>query len=52
MFNVYDHCSKIILDDGRISINFEYISEIQDFDDYIIIKTPVTIVDIVAGVAI
>lgn len=49
MFNVYDHCSKIILDDGRISINFEYISKIQDFDDYIIIKTPVTIIDVDRG---
>lgn len=49
MFNVYDKCSSIFLNDGRVSIKFEYTSDIQDFDDYIVIKTPVTIADVDRG---
>ena len=49
MFNVYDKCSSFFLNDGRVSIKFEYISDIQEFDDYIIIKTPVTIADVDRG---
>ena len=49
MFNIYDKCSRILLNDGGVNIEFQYISEIQDFDDYIIIKTPVTIADVDRG---
>lgn len=49
MFNIYDRCSKIILNNGRIQIEFEYIDEIQDFDDYIIIMTHVAIANVDRG---
>lgn len=49
MFNVYDKCSSIFLNDGRVSIKFEYTSDIKNFDDYIVIKTPVTIADVDRG---
>lgn len=53
MFNIYDRCSNILLNDGRTNIEFKYIGEIQDFDDYIIVKTAVPLPTlIVVGVAI
>lgn len=48
MFNIYDKYS-LIFNDGEKIFNFDIIQEIQDFDDYIIIKTPVTIGDIKRG---
>lgn len=48
MFNVYDRYSLTFNDDEK-AIVLEFISEIQDFNDYIIIKTPVTIGDIRRG---
>ena len=48
MFNIYDRYS-LAFNDGEKIFNFDIIQEIQDFDDYIIIKTPVTIGDIKRG---
>lgn len=49
MFSVYDRCKNIIFknDDGTLSCD-EY-SEIQDFDEYIIINTAVTLGNIERG---
>ena len=48
MFNVYDKVS-VILDDGNNLVNFEYLREIQDFDDYIVLKSDVVISNIDRG---
>lgn len=49
MFSVYDRCKNIIFNDGKAVINFAFYYELQDFDDYIIIKTCVTISNIDRG---
>lgn len=48
MFNIYDRYS-LKFNDGEKIIVFEFVGELQDFDDYIIIETPVTIGDIKRG---
>lgn len=48
MFNVYDKYS-LVFDNGDKSIVFEFMGELRDFDDYIIIETPVPIGDIKRG---
>ena len=49
MFSIYDRCKNIIFNDGETAINFNFPYELQDFDDYIIIKTAVTIENIDRG---
>jgi hypothetical protein len=49
MFSVYDRCKNIIFNDGKTVINFNSPYELQDFDDYIIIKTAVTIENVDRG---
>ena len=49
MFNIYDRCETIVFNDGENTINFNFPYEIYDFDDYMIIKTSVTISNIDRG---
>ena len=49
MFNIYDRCSNILLNEGRTNIEFKYNGEIQDFEAYIIVKIAVPIADVDRG---
>ena len=48
MANIYD-IVNIVFDDEENTINFKYCDEIHDFDDYIIVRTAVTIGSIDRG---
>lgn len=49
MFNCYDVCAVMVLDDGMDKIKFEYVYEVSDFDDYIEVETGVVIGDVGRG---
>lgn len=49
MTEYYDRCKSITFDDGICKIEFQFVDEVDDYDDYIIVESHVLIDNIDRG---